>query len=153
MVCMYIIQCGHSSEQLKSLCRRLWPIYYMLHFMAICKKLSYVAYFNSSLLCEKLFFQISMGLFLQVFMLLSSAMFVVDVIWGVCNWSALSDSFICLLFAHLSWILHHLRAPFSNRASNYCCTWMCILFNSGWLQSFCTLFHCKFLDLVTYFAV
>lgn len=46
----------------------------------------------------------------QVFMFLSRDMFSVDVVWSLCHRSALSDSFIRVLVAHLSRLLHHVWA-------------------------------------------
>lgn len=83
--------------------------------------------------------------FLQVFMFSSSDMLSVDVLWCVCYWNTLSDSFFCVILVNLSWLLHYVWASISNRAPLYSCTWVCLLLDSCWVQSFCTLLHSEFL--------
>lgn len=78
---------------------------------------------------------------LQVFVLLSSEVFFMDVFWSICNWSTLSDSFFYILLAYFSRILYHLWAPIRKWASDNSCTGECVLSDSRWLQSFCSLFY------------
>lgn len=96
-------------------------------------------------------FHLNIQIILQVFLLLSSEMFSVDVIWGLCNWSALSDSLFCFLYTNLSWLLHHVWAHFHIWPSYHSCTWMCLLLNSCRVQSFCTILHSEFPKLAFHF--
>lgn len=94
------------------------------------------------------------ALILQVFLLQSSSMLSMDVIRGLRNCRALSDSLFRVLFAHFSWLLHHVWASFCYWAPYYSCTWLCLLLDSCWLQSFCTLLHSEFLGwLIHYFPI
>lgn len=82
--------------------------------------------------------------FSQVFMLLPWNMLAVVIIWGVYNWRAFPNSFFSVFFAHLSWLLHHVWASFSNWAPCYSCSWLCLLLVPCRVQSFCTIFHSRY---------
>lgn len=74
-----------------------------------------------------------LSLNVQVFMLLFRGMLSLDIIWSLCHWSALWDCVFCILPPHFSWLLHHMWASLSNRASHYSCSWLCFLFDPCWI--------------------
>lgn len=45
--------------------------------------------------------------FVQVLMHKPSEMLILDVIWGVRNWDTFSNSLFRVIYAYLTWLLHH----------------------------------------------
>lgn len=76
---------------------------------------------------------LTFGNLVQVFLHEPSDMLIVDVFWGICNWSTLSNSLFRVIYAHLSWLLHHLWTPFNTWTTQNCCLKLHTLPHPCWL--------------------
>lgn len=72
-----------------------------------------------------------------------SDMLAVDVIWRVCDRDSLPDGFLRFVHAHITRLLHHVRAPLDQGEAHNRWFGMPYLPQSNRLQSCSSLFHSK----------
>jgi hypothetical protein len=77
----------------------------------------------------------------QVLVRAPSDMLAVDVIWRVCDRDSLPDGFLRFVHAHITWLLHHVRAPLDQGEANNCWFGMPSLPQPDRLQSCSSLLH------------
>lgn len=75
----------------------------------------------------------------------SRGMLSLDVIWCVRNGNSFSDSSICGVPAHITWVLYCVWTYLPARAPYHCRYWLPPLLDSNRLQGRCPLFHGRYL--------